>query len=65
MSINSKLLYSPASLVAQLKNSPEIVGDPGLIPGSGTSPGEGIVNPFQYSGLKKVMSMGSQTVRHN
>ena len=24
-------------------------GDPGLIPGSGTSPGEGIGYPFQYS----------------
>ena len=26
-------------------------GDPGLIPGSGRSPGEGNSNPFQYSCL--------------
>ena len=26
-------------------------GDPGLIPGWGRSPGEGIGNPFQHSGL--------------
>ena len=45
-------------------------GDPGLIPGSGRSPGEGNGNPLQYSCLKKPMdvedlpgkleSMGSQ-----
>ena len=63
--INSKLLYSPGSLVAQLKNPPAIVGDPGLISGSGRSPGKGIGSPFLYSGLKKVMFMGLQTVRHN
>ena len=27
-------------------------GDPGLIPGLGRSPGEGIGYPFQYSGLE-------------
>ena len=27
-------------------------GDPGLIPGSGRSPGEGIGYPLQYSGLE-------------
>ena len=30
-------------------------GDPGLIPGSGRSPGEGIGNPLQYSGLENPM----------
>ena len=30
-------------------------GDPGLIPGSGRSPGEGIDYPLQYSGLEKCM----------
>ena len=29
------------------------VGDPGLIPGSGRSPGEGNGNPLQYSCLEK------------
>ena len=29
------------------------VGDPGSIPGSGRSPGEGNGNPFQYSCLEK------------
>ena len=30
-------------------------GDPGFIPGSGRSPGEGIGYPLQYSGLKNSM----------
>ena len=39
-----------ASLVAQLvKNPPAIAGTPGLIPGSGISPGEGIGYPLQHS----------------
>ena len=37
-------------------------GNPGLIPGSGISRGEGIGYPLQYSGLEK--SMGSQRVEH-
>ena len=48
-------------------------GDPGSIPGSGGSPGEGNGNPLQYSGLENSMdggagrlqSMGSQRVRHD
>ena len=40
--------------------------DPGLIPGSGRSTGEGIGYPLQYSGLENSMgSMGSQRVRHD
>ena len=36
--------------MAQLvKNLSANAGDPGLIPGSGRSPGEGIGYPFQYS----------------
>ena len=31
------------------KASAQTVGDPGSIPGSGRSPGEGNVNPLQYS----------------
>ena len=49
------------------------VGDLGLIPGLGRSPGEGKGNPLQYSCLENSMneepgrlqSMGSQRVRHN
>ena len=39
------------------------VGDLGLIPGLGRSPGEGNGYPLQYSGLEN--SMGSQRVGHN
>ena len=39
-----------SSLVAQMvKNLPANAGDIGSIPGSGSSPGEGIDYPFQYS----------------
>ena len=49
------------------------VGDLGLIPGSGRSPGEGNGNTLQYSCLKipwtkehgRLQSMGSQKVRHD
>ena len=34
-------------------------GDPGSIPGSGRSPGEGNGNPFQYSGLENPMNRGA------
>jgi len=34
------------------------VGDPGLIPGSGRSPGEGNDNPLQYSCLENSMDRG-------
>ena len=43
-------------------------GDPGLIPGSGRSPGEGNGNPFQDSCLEEEEpcgSMGLQRVRHD
>ena len=35
------------------------VGDPGLIPGLGRSPGEGNGNPLQYSCLKNSMDWGA------
>ena len=35
------------------------VTDPGLIPGSGRSPGEGNGNPFQYSCLENPMDRGA------
>ena len=34
-------------------------GDPGLIPGSGRSPGEGNGYPLQYSGLGDAMDRGA------
>ena len=35
------------------------VGDPGSIPGSRRSPGEGNGNPLQYSGLENPMDRGA------
>ena len=35
------------------------VGDPGSIPGSGRSPGEGNGNPLQYSCLENPMEGGT------
>ena len=40
---------------AEVKVSARNAGDPGSIPGSGRSPGEGNGNPLQYSCLKKSM----------
>jgi len=61
------------SLVAQTVVSAYNAGDPGLIPGSGRSPGEGNGNPLQYTCLEnpreegtwQTTSMGSQRVRHD
>ena len=48
------------SLVAQtIKASAYNAGDPGLIPGSGRSPGEGNGNPVQYSCLENPMDGGA------
>ena len=55
------------------KTSAYTVGDLGLIPGWGTSSGEGNGNPLQYSCLEipwteepgRLQSMGSQRVRHD
>ena len=52
------------------KASARNAGGPGLIPGSGRSPGEGNGNPIQHPGLENSMeeepgglqSMGSQRV---
>ena len=41
------------------KLSAYYVGDPGLIPGSGRSPGEGNGNPLQYSCLENSMDRGA------
>ena len=42
-----------------VKASAYNVGDPGSIPGSGRSPGEGNGNPLQYSCLENPMDGGA------
>ena len=49
-----KLLLFPCSSVGK-----ESAGDPGLISGSGKSPGEGNGNPLQYSCLENPMDRGA------
>ena len=41
------------------QNLPTKAGDPGLIPGSGRSHGEGNDNPLQYSCLENPMDRGA------
>jgi len=41
------------------KSSAYNAGDPALIPGSGSSPGEGNGNPLQYSCLENPMDRGA------
>ena len=43
-------MHFPGGL--EVKVSASMVGDPGMIPGSGRSPGEGNGNPLQYSCLE-------------
>ena len=58
---------------SEVKVSASNAGDPGSIPGSGRSPGEGNGNPLQHSWLENPMdggpgglqSMGSQRARHD
>ena len=42
-----------------VKNPSASVGDPGLIPGLGRSPGEGNGNPLQCSRLRNPMDRGA------
>ena len=52
--------FGGASLVAQMvKESAHNVGDPGLIPASGRSPGEGNDYPLQYSCQENFMDTGA------
>ena len=44
---------------SEVKNPPANVGNPGLIPGLGISPGEGHGNPLQYSCLENPMDRGA------
>ena len=46
---------------AEVKASACNAGDPGSIPGSGRSPGEGNGNPLQYSCLENPMDRGVST----
>ena len=47
-----------ASLAAQMVKMPTMQLDPGSIPGSGRSPGEGNGSPLQSSSLKNSMDRG-------
>ena len=48
-----------------VKNRPANLGDTGLSPGSGRSPGEGNGNPLQYSCLQNPMDRRSwQAIVH-
>ena len=42
-----------------LKNLPASVGNAGMVPGLGRSPGEGNGNPLWYSGLGNPMNRGA------
>ena len=54
------LAFEGTSLVAQMvKASAYNVGDPGSIPESGRSPGEGNGNPLQYFCLENPMERGA------
>ena len=56
----NNLVAGKGSLVAQIvKNLSAYAGDPGSIPGSERSPGEGNGNPLQYSCLENSMERGS------
>ena len=48
------------SVVSHSKVSACSVGELGLIPGSGRSPGEGNDNPFQYSCLQNPMDRAAR-----
>ena len=60
-------------MAEMVKASAYNAGDPGSIPGSGRSPGEGNGNPLQYSCLEnpwmeepgRLQSMGLQRVGHD
>ena len=54
-----KNLFERSILKAVNPASAEDESDPGLIPGSGRSPGEGNGNPLQYSCLGNPMDRGA------
>ena len=56
---NPKRLDRRDSLIAVGKESAHHAGDPGSIPGSGRSPGEGNGKPLQYSCLENPQDRGA------
>ena len=59
MQLRSLWASQVALVVRNLAASAGDVGDSGLIPGSGTSPGGGQGNPLQYSCLENPMDRGA------
>ena len=53
------MVYMDFAGVAPVKNPPANAGDPGSIPGSGRSSGDGNGNPLQYSCLENPMDKGA------
>ena len=53
------ITYSGFPDGSEVKASASNAGDPGSIPGSGRSPGEGNGNPFQYSCLENPIDLRS------
>ena len=56
---NYNVLYTHLPGGSDSKESACNAGDPGSIPGSGRSPGEGNDNPVQYSCLGNLMDRGA------
>ena len=73
MILGAQLASQVALVVKNLPDNAEDVGDAGLIPGSGRSPGEGNGTPLQYFCLENSMneepgrlqSLGLQRVRQD
>ena len=59
MILGAQLVSQVALVVKNLPDNAEDVGDAGLIPGSGRSPGEGNGTPLQYSCLENPMDGGA------
>ena len=55
----ANLAYKLLATGSEIKASARNMGDPGSIPGSGRSPGEGNGNPLQYSCLENPMEGGA------
>ena len=62
MILGAQLASQVALVVKNLPDNAEDVGDAGLIPGSGRSPGEGNGTPLQYSCLENPMDGGARWV---
>ena len=52
-------LYPSLLVVQDDKEAAYNAGDPGFIPGSGRSPGEGNGDPLQYSSLENLTDRGA------